>query len=60
MAPAFYKFQAWNHKIWTAAADMSEFNRRFPPGRDLNVILLLYEIPICLNYLLFHREDWRP
>jgi hypothetical protein len=60
MAPAFYKFQSWNHKIWTAAADMSEFNRRFPPGRDLNLILLVYEIPICLNYLLFHREDWRP
>jgi hypothetical protein len=60
MAPAFYKIQSWNHKIWTAAADMSEFNRRFPPGRDLNLILLVYEIPICLNYLLFHREDWRP
>ncbi len=60
MVPAFYKFQSWNHKIWTSAADMSEFNRRFPPGRDLNLILLVYEIPICLNYLLFHREDWRP
>ena len=60
MVPAFYKFQSWNHKIWTAAADMSEFNRRFPPGRDLNLILLVYEIPICLNYLLFRREDWSP
>ncbi len=58
MAPAFYKFQSWNHRIWTAAADMSEFNRRFPPGRDLNLILLVYEIPICLNYLLFRRQDW--
>ncbi len=59
MSPAFYKFQAWNHKIWTRAADMSEFNKRFPPGKDLNMILLMYEIPICLNYLIFHREDWR-
>ena len=59
MAPAFYKFQSTNHKIWTKAADMTEFNRRFPPGRALNVILLLNEIPICLNYLIFNRKDWR-
>jgi hypothetical protein len=59
MVPAFYKFQSTNHKIWTAAADMTEFNMRFPPGRDLNLILLVYEVPICLNYLLFHRKDWR-
>ncbi len=59
MAPAFYKFQSTNHKIWTKAADMSEFNRRFPPGRALNVILLINEIPICLNYLVFRRKDWR-
>ena len=60
MVPAFYKFQSWNHKIWTRAADMTEFNKRFPPGRDLNLILLVYVVPICLNYLLFRRKDWRP
>lgn len=60
MAPAFYKFQSWNHRIWTVAADMSEFNKRFPPGRNLNLILLFYEIPVCLNYLLFRWGDWRP
>jgi hypothetical protein len=60
LIPAGYKFQAWNHKVWTVAADMSEFNKRFPPGRDLNLILLIYEVPICLNYLLFRRADWRP
>ncbi len=59
LIPAGYKFQSWNHKVWTAAADMSEFNKRFPPGRDLNLILLIYEVPICLNYLLFRRADWR-
>jgi hypothetical protein len=59
MVPAFYKFQSWNHKIWTIAADMSEFNKRFPPGRELNLILLVYETPICLNYLLFRKQDWR-
>ena len=57
--PISYKVQAWSHKIWTAAADMSEFNKRFPPGRDLNLILLIYEVPICLNYLVFRRQDWR-
>jgi hypothetical protein len=59
LIPVGYKFQAWNHKVWTTAADMSDFNRRFPPGRDLNLILLFLEVPICLNYLLFRRADWR-
>ncbi len=59
MVPVFYKVQAWNHKIWNVAADMTEFNRRFPPGRTLTTILLIYEVPICLNYLLFKRQDWR-
>jgi hypothetical protein len=57
--PLGYKFQAFGHKVWTAAADMTEFNRRIPPGRDLNIILLFYEVPICLNYLVFRRKDWR-
>jgi hypothetical protein len=38
---------------------MSEFNKRFPPGRVLSIILLIYEVPICLNYLLFKRNDWK-
>ena len=63
MVPVFYKLQAWSHKIWTVAADMTEFNKRFPPGRTLNLILLIYEVPICLNYLIFRRhglETLRP
>jgi hypothetical protein len=59
MIPVFYKIQAWSHKIWTVAEDMTEFNRRFPPGRTLRLILLFYEIPICLNYLIFEHKDWR-
>jgi hypothetical protein len=59
LIPVCYKLQSWSHKVWTAAADMSDFNRRFPPGRDLNLVLLFYEVPICLNYLLFRRGDWR-
>jgi hypothetical protein len=59
MVPLFYKVQSWNHKIWNVAADMTEHNRRFPPGRTLTWILLLYEVPVCLYYLLFRRQDWR-
>ncbi|MGO9463692.1 MAG: hypothetical protein ACLQVF_05970 [Isosphaeraceae bacterium] len=59
MVPVFYKLQAWTHKIWNIGADMTEFNRRFPPGRALTSILLIYEVPICLNYLIFSRKDWR-
>jgi hypothetical protein len=59
MIPVSYKLQAWGHKIWNVAADMTEFNKRFPPGRTLSFILLIYEVPICLNYLVFRRQDWR-
>lgn len=59
LVPIGYKVQSWGHKVWTIAADMSDFNRRFPPGRDLNLVLLFYEVPICLNYLVFRRRDWR-
>ncbi len=59
LVPVFYKLQAWSHKLWNTAADMSEFNLRFPPGRTLALILLTNEVPICLNYLIFHRKAWR-
>jgi hypothetical protein len=57
--PVFYKVQSSNHKIWTIAADMTEFNKQFPPGLALTLILLIYEVPLCLNYLVFRRQDWR-
>ncbi|MFO0908909.1 MAG: hypothetical protein U0794_11210 [Isosphaeraceae bacterium] len=59
LIPIGYKFQTWGHRVWTLAADMTEFNRRFPPGRDLNRILMTFEVPVCLYYLLFRRQDWR-
>jgi hypothetical protein len=59
LVPLFYKVQAYSHKVWNKAADMSEFNRRFPPGRALSFLLLINEVPICLNYLAFRRDDWR-
>ena len=59
MVPIFYKLQSWSHKVWNTAANMSEFNRRFPPGRELSLILLVNEVPICVYYLIFRRKDWR-
>jgi hypothetical protein len=59
LVPLGYKVQTWGHRVWSTAADMSDFNRRFPPGRDLNRILMTFEVPTCLYYLLFRRQDWR-
>ena len=53
MIPLFYKIQSWSHKVWTASADMTEFDKRFPKGRVLFVVLLINEVPICLNCVLF-------
>ena len=58
MVPVFYELQAWSHKLWTAATDMTEFNKRYPKGPVLFVVLLIYEVPLVLNYLLFGRKDW--
>jgi hypothetical protein len=56
--PVFYKLQSLSHKLWTASTDMTDFNRRFPKGRALFIILLINEVPICINYLLFDRTRW--
>jgi hypothetical protein len=58
MIPVFYKVQSWSHKVWTVSNDMAEFDKRFPKGFILFVILLIHEVPICLNYLLFDRMCW--
>jgi hypothetical protein len=58
MIPVFYKVQSWSHKVWTISNDMTEFNQRFPKGFVLFVVLLINEVPICLNYLLFDRKSW--
>ncbi len=60
LVPLFYKIQSWSHKVWTNHADMTEFNKRFPKGSVLFFVLLINEVPICLNFLLFGRKDWRP
>ena len=58
MVPAFYKLQSWSHLVFTAATDITEFNKRYPQGPALFVILLIYEVPMVLNYLIFDRKRW--
>jgi hypothetical protein len=53
LIPVFYKLQAWSHRIWDVEMDMTEFNKKYKKGRTLFIVLLLYEVPIVLNYLLF-------
>jgi phosphoglycerol transferase MdoB-like AlkP superfamily enzyme len=56
--PVFYKLQAWSHKVFTVERDMTEFNKRYPKGPALFVVLLIYEVPLLLNYLAFDRKRW--
>ena len=58
MVPVFYKLQAWSHKVFTVARDMTEFDRKYPKGFVLFVVLLVYEVPLVLNYLVFDRKSW--
>jgi hypothetical protein len=53
LVPVFARFQSWTHKVWTVERDMTEFNKKYPKGFVLSVILLFYEVPILLNYLVF-------
>lgn len=59
MIPVCYQLQNLSHKIYTRATDMTEFNARYPKGRVLFVVLLINEVPILLQYLLFDRRNWR-
>jgi hypothetical protein len=58
LIPVSYRVQAWGHKWFTREDDMTEFNRRYPKGRVLFVVLLIYEVPLVLNYFLFDRRSW--
>jgi hypothetical protein len=50
MIPLAYKLQAWSHRFHTMEMDMTDFNRKYRKGRVLFVVLLLYEVPIIMNY----------
>ncbi|MFO0798513.1 MAG: hypothetical protein U0804_13635 [Gemmataceae bacterium] len=58
LVPVCYKLQAWSHKVFTTATDMTEFDRRYPKGQPLFWVLLFYEVPFLLNYLVFDRRRW--
>jgi len=55
---AMHQFQQYSHRLYHMHKDMSEFEGRYPKGRKRFVLLLVYELPILLNYLLFNRSDW--
>jgi hypothetical protein len=55
---AFYKLQAWSHKLFPKEQDMTEFNKKYPKGFALFILLSVYELPILLNYLFFGKRDW--
>jgi hypothetical protein len=59
MIPVFYEVQSLSHKVWTAAADMTEYNKIYPKGQVLFVVLLINEVPLVLNYLLFDPQSRR-
>ena len=54
-----YKIPQWSHKIYQIEHDMTKFNQKYPPSTLLLFILLLYEVPIILNYLVFRYQDWK-
>jgi hypothetical protein len=56
--PLFYKLQAWSHKVWNVERDMTEFDKKYTKGSVLFVVLLFYEVPIVLNYLVYGRKQW--
>jgi hypothetical protein len=57
LVPVCYKLQSWSHKVFTAASDMTEFDKRYPKGPVLSAVLLVYEVPLILNYLLFEGKS---
>jgi hypothetical protein len=59
MIPVSYELQNLSHKVWTAETDMTEYNKKFPKGSVLFGVLLINEVPLVLNYLLFDSKSWR-
>jgi hypothetical protein len=53
MIPVSYKLQAWSHKLYDVESGMTEFDKKYSKGSILFVVLLIYEVPIVLNFLLF-------
>jgi hypothetical protein len=58
MVPVLYKLQSWSHLVWSVGTDMTGFNKKYTKGFVLFVVLLIYEVPLVLNYLVFDRKHW--
>jgi hypothetical protein len=54
-----HKSQAWSHRVWTDATDMTEFDKKYRKGPALFFLLSVYELPILLHYLVFCGPDKR-
>ncbi len=52
MIPICYEAQALSHKVFTVATDMTQFNKKYPKGFVLFVVLLINEVPLLLQYFL--------
>jgi hypothetical protein len=53
-----YQIQVVSHRIFTKERDMTDFNKKYPKGFALFILLSVYELPILLNYLVFGKRDW--
>lgn len=58
LIPLFNQLQTESHRIYSHEHDVAEFRCKYPPGALLYSILMLYELPLVLNYLFFCRQDW--
>jgi hypothetical protein len=56
IVPVAYEIQALSHKVYTVESDMTEFNQKYTKGPILFVVLLIYEVPIVVNFLLFGQR----
>ncbi len=55
---AMHRFQQFSHRLYHMDRDMSEFEATYPKGFRRFILLLVYELPILLNYLVFGYPDW--
>ncbi|MCA9067763.1 MAG: hypothetical protein KDA84_02500 [Planctomycetaceae bacterium] len=54
---ASHRFQLWSHSVYTEHRDMTEFQKKYPKGATLFVVLLIYELPILLNFFLLNKKE---
>jgi hypothetical protein len=57
---ASYKLQNVGHLVDTVERDMSRFAAKYPKGPGLTRLLLVYEMPILIEFLVFDRRSGGP